>query len=70
MAGGNLLLLSHGYLGDLARRPALRGKHGPTPGSGIGAEILARVFPATRGGCRANPGFRLTGVREVGVASE
>ncbi|MGA8336208.1 MAG: hypothetical protein WB761_15790, partial [Solirubrobacteraceae bacterium] len=48
MAGGNLLLLSHGYLGDLARRPALRGKHGPTPGSGIGAEILARVFPATR----------------------
>ncbi len=27
MAGGHLLLLSHGYLGDIGRRPAMRGKH-------------------------------------------
>ena len=28
MAGRNLLPLSHGYLGDLARTPALRGRQG------------------------------------------
>ena len=45
-----------GLAGKSAARPGLRGKRGPTPVSGIGAEILARVFPATRAtqGARGN----------------
>jgi hypothetical protein len=53
MAGRNLLPLSHGYLGDLARTPALRGFRASAAGSGVAAGSGAANAPLA-----APSGFR------------
>ena len=61
MVGGDLLLLSHGYLGHLVERPALRGRQGRTLAEQVSRPARARLvrFPQERAGRPRRSGVRL-----------